>query len=522
MNNKKTEFMKKNIIIILLIVISMQLSAQEKGSYLTISGGAGPSGIKYEWVNVNFADPKCELKNGGHATLGYSYFFTKHIGLSLGLGMANYKTHGKLMGDFSQQHPFVLGNYKDNDWGTHVKDYELRVRTKDWEEYQSVRLLEIPLMVNLQKKFGEKEYFGLYLNAGAKFQIPVNARYAIYDGKHTDDPKLNVSGYNKEKDLELGGLGSPDLSQHGFGQIYNPSERLTNANGKLNMKLNISLVGEAGVLISLSRRVDLSLGAFIDYGLLDMRKEKKSTPIFTCSETDYVAGAQNNNVGKGITYNSITQSQYVNKVSSISYGAKAGLRVKLGKLSQKESAQQQPQQQPIAHDTVYLNTKQQNNDSILNKVMNKLDSILENKAIIHSQEIKTAYDEQLDFHKGVYPDEEMNILFDAIYFDLNQSFLRPASVMNLDEKAKILKKYPEIKLLIFGQTCDIGNDAYNFKLGFKRAEVTKKYLVEKGIDGSRLQISTMSSFEPELPNTSEQNRTYNRRADFKPIFPRKH
>ena len=514
--------MKKNIITLLLIVISMQLSAQEKGSYLTISGGIGPSGIKYKMTNVNFANPKCELKLGGHATLGYSYFFTKHIGLSIGLGMAHYRTNGKLMGDFSQEHPFVLGNYTDNDWSPHVTDYELRVRTKDWVEYQSVKLLEIPLMVNLRKKFGEKENFGLYLNAGVKFQIPVSTRYAVKDGKNGDDTKLNVSGYYEEKNLELGGLGAPDLSQHGFGQIYNPSERLTNANGKLNMKFNISLAGEAGILISLSRRVDLSLGAFIDYGLLDMKKDKKSAAIFTGTE-DYVAGAQNYNVGKGITYNSITKSEYVNKVTSISYGAKVGLCVKLGKLSQKESAQPQPEPQPQLYirDTIYLNAKQPNNDSILNKVMNRLDSILENRTITPQQETKTAYDEPLDFHKGVYPDEEMNILFKSIYFDLDKSFLRPASVTDLDNKIKILKKYPEIKLLIFGQTCDIGNDAYNFTLGFKRAEAVKNYLIGKGIDGSRLEISTMSRFEPEMPNTSEQNRTHNRRADFKPIFPRK-
>jgi len=153
--------------------------------------------------------------------------------------------------------------------------------------------------------------------------------------------------------------------------------------------------------------------------------------------------------------------------------------------------------------------------------MNRLDSILENRTITPQQETKTAYDEPLDFHKGVYPDEEMNILFKSIYFDLDKSFLRPASVTDLDNKIKILKKYPEIKLLIFGQTCDIGNDAYNFTLGFKRAEAVKNYLIGKGIDGSRLEISTMSRFEPEMPNTSEQNRTHNRRADFKPIFPRK-
>jgi len=514
--------MKKNILISLLIFISMQVMSQEKGSYLTLSGGVGPTGYKYNMTNVIFADPKSEIKLGGQAGIGFSYYFTKHVGLSVGLGLSHYKTDGKLMGNFSNPHPLVLGNYTDNDnFPNHINEYELRVRTQNWVEHQSGKFVEIPLTLNLQKKFGENEHFGVYMALGVKFQIPFSAKYSIVDGENPDHKKLNVSGYYAEKNLELGALTDPDLSQHGFGAIHNPSKILNNANGKLDYKFNLAFVAEGGFIISLSRRVDLTLGAFIDAGMLNMRKNKEASALFIGPEVDYVSLAENYNVGKGITYNSMTHSEYVNKVSTLSYGGKVGLRIKLGKLSSKEK--EQPVLIPQDKDTVFINVYEKPSmDSLMNEVLKALEqSAKETREVIIHQIIEPEEEQPLDYYPNIYPEEEMDFMFDPIYFDLDKTDLRPESIKNLNQKVEILKQYPEMKLIIFGNTCDIGNDAYNFKLGYTRAEVAKNYLTGKGISADRLQISTQSRFDPELPNTNETNRTHNRRDDFKPIFPRK-
>jgi outer membrane protein OmpA-like peptidoglycan-associated protein len=531
--------MKKHILFSLLIFFSIQLMAQEKGAYLTISGGMGPSGITYKMTNVNFADPKCQLKLGGQAGLGFSYYFTKYVGLSLGVDVAHYRTHGKLMGEFSKNYPFSLGAYTDNDYLVtpetgYIKDYDLRVRTRNWVEYQSVHLFEIPLTVNLQKKFGDKENFGLYLGVGAKFQLPIQAKYSILDGTNKEDKRLMVSGYYEEHNLELGGFKydgtlNPDLSQHGYGSIHNPSERVSLANdGKLDLKFNVALVGEAGILISLSRRVDISLGGFIDYGLLNMRKIKENQGLFTGPETDYVTGAERNNVGKGITYGSLTQSQYVNKVGSISYGGKVGVRIKLGKLSQKKQEERQRDtvflQPEVPMDSILkaiedLKQPPLDLDSILKPILDALDSAV-NKIPDNFNKYPAYLDDHLDYYPNVYPDDEMRLLFEPIYFDLDKSFLKNEAIEILNRKIQILNKYKDIRLIIFGNTCDLGNDPYNFKLGLRRAEAARDYLVKNGIDEGRIQISTLSRFEPERPNVDEFNRTHNRRDDFKPIFPR--
>jgi outer membrane protein OmpA-like peptidoglycan-associated protein len=113
------------------------------------------------------------------------------------------------------------------------------------------------------------------------------------------------------------------------------------------------------------------------------------------------------------------------------------------------------------------------------------------------------------------------MLLEPIYFDLNKYFIRTESMEILNKKVGVMNNHTDIKLVIFGNTCDIGKDDYNYVLGEKRAESARKYLMSKGIAQERMIIRTLSRFEPELPNTDEFNRSHNRRDDFRPLFPKK-
>jgi len=516
--------MKKSFLLLLvLILISIHAMSQEKGAYLTISGGIGPTGFRYKMTGVNFTDPQQSPKRnillGGQAGLGFSYYFTKHLGVSVGAGVSHYRTRAKLMGDFTTDKYLTLGEFIDNDpVDGHITNYQLRVRTQDWVERQSTKFFEIPITLNLQKKFKEKERFGVYFAAGVKLQFPFGAKYWIVDGENEEQHKLNVSGFYPERNLELGRYNLPDVSQHGFGKIHNPGEVLTYSSetkkglGKLDLKFNLSLIGEAGFLITLSRRVDLTLGAFIDIGLLNINKHKDSEDELFLGSSDYVDVAQNYNVGKGIVYNSIIHSKYVDKVKTIGGGGKLGLRIKLGKLSKKEDEPVLPPKP----DTVYIQPQQPDLDSLLNAILAALDSL--NKQPPAPPAPAPPVEEVYDYYPGIYADADMNILFEPIYFDLDKSILTSESIKILNAKAAILNKYPEIKLLVYGNTCDLGKDDHNYKLGQRRAEAAKQYLIGKGIDPERFETSTLSKFNPELPNINEDNRRHNRRDDFKPLF----
>ncbi|HPS20549.1 MAG TPA: OmpA family protein [Candidatus Omnitrophota bacterium] len=75
-----------------------------------------------------------------------------------------------------------------------------------------------------------------------------------------------------------------------------------------------------------------------------------------------------------------------------------------------------------------------------------------------------------------------------IYFDYNKSDVRDDAVEVLESALKSLKKNPETTILITGN-CDVrGSEEYNNKLGKKRGEAVKSWMLENGIAEDRILI----------------------------------
>ena|ERR1017187_8121343 len=105
---------------------------------------------------------------------------------------------------------------------------------------------------------------------------------------------------------------------------------------------------------------------------------------------------------------------------------------------------------------------------------------------------------------------DLNLL--SIYFPTNISEIQPDSKKNLADVAIVLKNNPDKKLMITGNCDARGDAAFNLRLGKKRADATKKFLVtEYGIDESRL--FTESKGKNDLLDPKELD--VNRRVDFK-------
>jgi OmpA-OmpF porin, OOP family len=101
-----------------------------------------------------------------------------------------------------------------------------------------------------------------------------------------------------------------------------------------------------------------------------------------------------------------------------------------------------------------------------------------------------------------------------IQFEFNRAVIRPVSFKILDEVVDVLKQNPKITLEVQGHTDNIGGAAYNQNLSEKRAAAVKTYLVQHGIDSSRLTSKGYGLTRPLLPNTTEANRALNRRVQF--------
>lgn len=113
---------------------------------------------------------------------------------------------------------------------------------------------------------------------------------------------------------------------------------------------------------------------------------------------------------------------------------------------------------------------------------------------------------------------EMLILQERIFFDYDKADIKPESALELDKLIAILNENPDIKVKVVSHTDERGSKAYNLKLSQKRADNTVNYLVENGIEASRLTSEGKGKTEP--INTCESDCTEveheeNRRSEFK-------
>ena len=107
------------------------------------------------------------------------------------------------------------------------------------------------------------------------------------------------------------------------------------------------------------------------------------------------------------------------------------------------------------------------------------------------------------------------IILRGINFDFDKSDIKPEFVPVLDEAVEILKKNPDINVIIEGHTCWIGTEKYNQGLSERRAASVCNYLVEKGISQNSLETVGYGEADPIADNHTREGRSMNRRVVFK-------
>jgi outer membrane protein OmpA-like peptidoglycan-associated protein/tetratricopeptide (TPR) repeat protein len=101
-----------------------------------------------------------------------------------------------------------------------------------------------------------------------------------------------------------------------------------------------------------------------------------------------------------------------------------------------------------------------------------------------------------------------------ILFETGKASLRTESISELDKIRDFLQNSPSIRIQINGHTDNIGNANSNKQLSRKRAESVKEYLVNNGIEASRLSVMGYGQERPLVSNDDEQEgRELNRRTE---------
>jgi OmpA-OmpF porin, OOP family len=102
-----------------------------------------------------------------------------------------------------------------------------------------------------------------------------------------------------------------------------------------------------------------------------------------------------------------------------------------------------------------------------------------------------------------------------LQFAHDEAKILPRSIPILQEVIQVLRDSPEIrKVRIEGHTDAQGTPGYNRRLSQRRAQSVLRYLMQAGIDRSRLAAKGLGSDRPLVPNDSARHRATNRRVEF--------
>ena len=110
-------------------------------------------------------------------------------------------------------------------------------------------------------------------------------------------------------------------------------------------------------------------------------------------------------------------------------------------------------------------------------------------------------------------EEQVLLITNLIQFAPNTSEMTDGSLPEMDKAVKLLKSLKK-NILITGHTAAVGTPEAMYMLSVARAQTVKDYLVENGIEESRLEILGFGGEKPIADNETTEGRALNRRVEF--------
>jgi outer membrane protein OmpA-like peptidoglycan-associated protein len=120
---------------------------------------------------------------------------------------------------------------------------------------------------------------------------------------------------------------------------------------------------------------------------------------------------------------------------------------------------------------------------------------------------------QIDGLQARVTDRGLVLTLGDVLFASGAASLNPNGDQHLAKLAAFLSKYMDRTALIVGYTDSVGGQDYNLGLSQRRADSVKFYLVQQGIDSSRLSASGQGMSSPVADNSSATGRQQNRRVE---------
>lgn len=100
---------------------------------------------------------------------------------------------------------------------------------------------------------------------------------------------------------------------------------------------------------------------------------------------------------------------------------------------------------------------------------------------------------------------------DTVNFAFNSSLLDDQARAILAQQANFIRQFPEVRFRVYGYTDLVGTNAYNKRLGMRRAQAVVAYMATRGISRSRLEaVVSYGETRPMIDTPGRERR--NRRA----------
>ena len=128
--------------------------------------------------------------------------------------------------------------------------------------------------------------------------------------------------------------------------------------------------------------------------------------------------------------------------------------------------------------------------------------------------------EQVETNMSVISIEELKnsgkaIKIENIFFDSGKWDLKPESHEALNLLYRFMYANPEVLVEINAHTDNLGSDQFNQELSLKRAASVVEYLIQKGLESTRLLPQGLGETQPVADNGTEEGRALNRRVEFR-------
>ncbi len=232
-----------------------------------------------------------------------------------------------------------------------------------------------------------------------------------------------------------------NLPQHGFGALNNWKGSTTS-----KLKPGVALSAATGLSFILSPGTRLYTGLFGDFSISDLKDKNGNMPLLTYSPTGI----------NGVKANSVLNMQNGGQVTLLSFGLQ--VRIGFGSTKVKPAAQPKTKEEPQQHS------------------------------------------------KPILSDEDAEVIRRPVIFGIFGEISIPEMEKpQLNAVANILKQYPHIRISIVGHFCNSGTEKENIKVGAARAKAVAHYLGGKGIDPSRMNITSVSESDPVQPSDPAAN-----------------